>query len=157
MKKTPTRSKEATHDRIVDAAARAIRQSGARTIAVTVCAIPACVLRVALRTRGVYFIMITLAFAQMVYFIAYQWNSVTGGENGLQAVPKSFFGIELVDSVTRLCAMNMLLHGIGGDSDADLPVVTKERSRTERATMAVFLRAPRPPVQTSVDQPLRRP
>lgn len=40
---------------------------------------------------------------------------------------KTLFGIELVDSVTRLCAMNMLLHGIGGDSDGDeMPVVTKD-------------------------------
>ena len=44
----------------------------------------------------------------------------------------TLFGIELVDSVTRLCAMNLLLHGIGGTdgdipvSDADLPVVTKD-------------------------------
>ncbi len=39
----------------------------------------------------------------------------------------TFHGIELVDSVTRLCAMNMLLHGIGGESDTtDLPVVTKD-------------------------------
>jgi len=38
----------------------------------------------------------------------------------------TFFGIELVDSVTRLCAMNLLLHGIGGDRDEDLPVVTKD-------------------------------
>jgi type I restriction enzyme M protein len=38
----------------------------------------------------------------------------------------TFHGIELVDSVTRLCAMNMLLHGIGGDSDDDLPVTTKD-------------------------------
>ncbi|MGN6643556.1 MAG: N-6 DNA methylase [Verrucomicrobiota bacterium] len=38
----------------------------------------------------------------------------------------TFFGIELVDSVTRLCAMNLLLHGIGGDSDSELPVVTKD-------------------------------
>ena len=38
----------------------------------------------------------------------------------------TFQGIELVDSVTRLCAMNMLLHGIGGDSDDDLPVITKD-------------------------------
>ena len=29
----------------------------------------------------------------------------------------TFFGIELVDSVTRLCAMNLLLHGIGSGSD----------------------------------------
>ncbi|HRE83478.1 MAG TPA: class I SAM-dependent DNA methyltransferase [Opitutaceae bacterium] len=39
----------------------------------------------------------------------------------------TFHGIELVDSVTRLCAMNMLLHGIGGESDTtDLPVTTKD-------------------------------
>jgi type I restriction enzyme M protein len=38
----------------------------------------------------------------------------------------TFFGIELVDSVTRLCAMNLLLHGIGSESEDDLPVVTKD-------------------------------
>ncbi len=38
----------------------------------------------------------------------------------------ALFGIELVDSVTRLCAMNLLLHGIGGESDGELPVVTKD-------------------------------
>jgi type I restriction enzyme M protein len=39
----------------------------------------------------------------------------------------TLFGIELVDNVTRLCAMNMMLHGIGGESDTiDLPVVTKD-------------------------------
>ena len=39
----------------------------------------------------------------------------------------TFHGIELVDSVTRLCAMNLLLHGIGGESDTtDLPVTTKD-------------------------------
>jgi type I restriction enzyme M protein len=38
----------------------------------------------------------------------------------------TFFGIELVDSVTRLCAMNLLLHGIGSESESDLPVVTKD-------------------------------
>ena len=38
----------------------------------------------------------------------------------------TFYGIELVDGVTRLCAMNMLLHGIGVEADDDLPVVTKD-------------------------------
>lgn len=50
------------------------------------------------RRSGIYFAMVTLAFAQMVYFIANKWSSLTGGENGLQAVPKSFFGIELVET-----------------------------------------------------------
>src|ERR1017187_10199810 len=38
----------------------------------------------------------------------------------------TLFGIELVDGVTRLCAMNLLLHGIGAESEEDLPVVTKD-------------------------------
>lgn len=33
----------------------------------------------------------------------------------------TFFGIELVDSVTRLCAMNLLLHGIGPDDVGPVP------------------------------------
>jgi branched-chain amino acid transport system permease protein len=50
------------------------------------------------RRSGIYFAMVTLAFAQMVYFVAYQWSDLTGGENGLQSVPTSFFGIELVET-----------------------------------------------------------
>jgi len=50
------------------------------------------------RRSGIYFAMVTLAFAQMIYFVAYQWSDLTGGENGLQSVPKSFFGIELVET-----------------------------------------------------------
>ncbi|MEJ7774483.1 MAG: branched-chain amino acid ABC transporter permease [Nocardioidaceae bacterium] len=50
------------------------------------------------RRSGIYFAMVTLAFAQMIYFVAYQWSSLTGGENGLQAVPRSFFGIEAVET-----------------------------------------------------------
>ena len=50
------------------------------------------------RRSGIYFAMVTLAFAQMVYFVANQWRALTGGENGLQAVPKSFFGIEQVET-----------------------------------------------------------
>ncbi|HUB96257.1 MAG TPA: branched-chain amino acid ABC transporter permease [Stellaceae bacterium] len=35
------------------------------------------------RRRGVYFAMVTIAFGQVFYYIAYQWNSVTGGDDGL--------------------------------------------------------------------------
>jgi type I restriction enzyme M protein len=38
----------------------------------------------------------------------------------------TLFGLELVDSVTRLCAMNLLLHGIGGELEENLPVTTKD-------------------------------
>jgi branched-chain amino acid transport system permease protein len=50
------------------------------------------------RRSGIYFAMVTLAFAQMIYFVANKWSDVTGGENGLQAVPKNFFGIEQVET-----------------------------------------------------------
>lgn len=37
---------------------------------------------------GVYFVMLTLAFNEMVFFIAYEWKSVTGGDDGLMGVPR---------------------------------------------------------------------
>jgi branched-chain amino acid transport system permease protein len=48
---------------------------------------------VAIRRQGIYFAMITLAMAQMVYFIWVQ-APFTGGEDGLQAVPRGkLFGL----------------------------------------------------------------
>lgn len=38
------------------------------------------------RRVGLYFIMITFAFNQMFYFIAYSWTTLTGGEDGLPGV-----------------------------------------------------------------------
>ncbi|MGA2089304.1 MAG: branched-chain amino acid ABC transporter permease [Stellaceae bacterium] len=37
------------------------------------------------RLRGVYFAMCTIAFGQVFFFIAFQWSSVTGGDDGLTA------------------------------------------------------------------------
>ena len=42
---------------------------------------------VAVRRQGIYFAMITLALAQLVYFLCLQ-AQFTGGENGLQAIPR---------------------------------------------------------------------
>jgi branched-chain amino acid transport system permease protein len=36
-----------------------------------------------IRLRGVYFAMVTIAFGQVFYFIAFRWSSVTGGDDGL--------------------------------------------------------------------------
>lgn len=48
---------------------------------------------VAVRRRGIYFAMITLALAQVVYFVCLQ-AEFTGGENGLQGIPRgSIFGL----------------------------------------------------------------
>jgi branched-chain amino acid transport system permease protein len=43
---------------------------------------------VAIRRQGIYFAMITLALAQMVFFFSLQTPRFTGGEDGIQAVPR---------------------------------------------------------------------
>ncbi|MDQ6834042.1 MAG: branched-chain amino acid ABC transporter permease [Chloroflexota bacterium] len=53
-----------------------------------------------IRRQGIYFAMVTLAFAQMIYFVINQWRSVTGGENGLQAIPRTFPGVDLGNATT---------------------------------------------------------
>jgi branched-chain amino acid transport system permease protein len=48
---------------------------------------------IAIRRQGIYFAMITLAMAQMVYFVCLQ-APFTGGEDGLQGVPRGkLFGV----------------------------------------------------------------
>jgi branched-chain amino acid transport system permease protein len=48
---------------------------------------------IAIRRRGIYFAMITLALAQLIYFVCLE-APFTGGENGLQGVPRgSLFGL----------------------------------------------------------------
>jgi branched-chain amino acid transport system permease protein len=42
----------------------------------------------ALRTRGSYFLMITLALSQVLWGIAFGWRSLTGGDDGLPGVPR---------------------------------------------------------------------
>ena len=45
---------------------------------------------------GLYFIMLTFALNQMFYFTAYQWTTVTGGEDGMPGVPRPpLLGLDL--------------------------------------------------------------
>ena len=51
-----------------------------------------------IKLRGVYFAMVTIAFGQVFYFIAFRWNAVTGGDDGLtgwRRVPINFGFAEL--------------------------------------------------------------
>jgi branched-chain amino acid transport system permease protein len=54
----------------------------------------------AMRASGVYFLMITLALGQCVWGLAYRWNSLTGGDNGINLPQRPAFGIQLSDDVT---------------------------------------------------------
>src|SRR6188508_1669432 len=46
----------------------------------------------AIRASGVYFLMITLALGQCVWGLAYRWNSLTGGDNGINVRERPKFG-----------------------------------------------------------------
>jgi branched-chain amino acid transport system permease protein len=63
----------------------------------------------AIKRTGIYFAMITLALAQMVYFIVLQVKA-TGGEDGLQGVPRGhLFGlVDLSDNI----AMYYLVYAV---------------------------------------------
>ncbi|MBR7890173.1 branched-chain amino acid ABC transporter permease [Marinomonas sp. A79] len=46
-----------------------------------------------IRRTGIYFVMLTLAFTQMAYFLAYTFSDWTGGDNGLLDVPRPALNI----------------------------------------------------------------
>jgi branched-chain amino acid transport system permease protein len=55
------------------------------------------------RRRGVYFAMVTIAFGQVFYYIAFQWSSLTGGDDGLrgfsrQPLDLGFFSIDILSN-----------------------------------------------------------
>jgi branched-chain amino acid transport system permease protein len=54
----------------------------------------------AIRAGGVYFLMITLALGQCVWGLAYRWNSLTGGDNGINISGRPSFGLDLSNEVT---------------------------------------------------------
>lgn len=61
----------------------------AGTLAAMALAVPIGYLSI--RRSGIYFAMVTLAFAQMLFYVANEWRSLTGGENGLQGIPRLGF------------------------------------------------------------------
>jgi branched-chain amino acid transport system permease protein len=82
----------------------------------------------AIRASGVYFLMITLALGQCVWGLAYRWNSLTGGDNGINVRERPRFGgIDFANEVTffyvvfgfftvSLLAMYTLVHSPFGRS-----------------------------------------
>jgi branched-chain amino acid transport system permease protein len=54
----------------------------------------------AVRATGVYFLMITLALGQCVWGLAYRWNSLTNGDNGINVTTRPNFGFDLGNEQT---------------------------------------------------------
>lgn len=46
---------------------------------------------------GIYFIMLTFAFNQLFYFIAFKWTSLTGGDDGLPGIPRPPLRLGVLD------------------------------------------------------------
>jgi branched-chain amino acid transport system permease protein len=69
------------------------------------------------RLSGVYLAMLTLAFAQIVWAIAYQWDGVTGGSNGLTGIwpppwlssPAAYWWLTLACAVLGLAVLARVL------------------------------------------------
>jgi branched-chain amino acid transport system permease protein len=55
--------------------------------------------RLLVRRRGVYFAMVTIAFGQVCYYIAYKWDDFTGGYDGLRGFARAplDFGVFKID------------------------------------------------------------
>ena len=67
----------------------------------------------AIRRQGIYFAMITLALAQMVFFFCLQ-APFTGGEDGIQAVPRGrLFGLIDLASVTNMYVLVFAIFLVG--------------------------------------------
>ena len=58
---------------------------------------------VIVRRRGVYFAMVTIAIGQVFYYIAFQWSSVTGGDDGLRGFSRQplDFGLFKLDILSN--------------------------------------------------------
>jgi branched-chain amino acid transport system permease protein len=61
------------------------------------------------RTHGIFVLMLTLAFGQMVYSAAFKWTGLTGGDDGL-----SLSGLSVNPVLLHLAATGLLLAAIGG-------------------------------------------
>ncbi|MCB1970149.1 MAG: ABC transporter permease [Geminicoccaceae bacterium] len=69
------------------------------------------------RLRGVYFAMLTLAFAQICWSVAFQWTEVTGGDDGLLGIwpaewaktPLDFYYITLALTVAAIALLRHMV------------------------------------------------
>lgn len=69
------------------------------------------------RSRGIYFAMITIAFEQIFYYIAYKWDSVTGGYDGLRgfqraAIDFGAFTLDIKHSDLAFYYFTLVIFGI---------------------------------------------
>ncbi|HEY3847521.1 MAG TPA: branched-chain amino acid ABC transporter permease [Acetobacteraceae bacterium] len=69
------------------------------------------------RRRGVYFAMVTVAFGQVAFYIAYSWNDLTGGYDGLRGFQRAplhlgFTTIDIANNNTAFYYFLLLVFAI---------------------------------------------
>src|SRR5579862_7723929 len=94
-------------------------------VTVALCVVAAFIIGwLAIRTAGVYFLMLTLAFAQMIFAAAQKWTQLTGGSNGTSGVrrpavfipslvaadPKAFYLLVLAFFAASFFVLHRLVH-----------------------------------------------
>lgn len=94
-----------------------------------------------IRLPGFYFLMITFAFSQMVYQVAFRWAGLTGGSDGLRVAPPTLIGspvlIERVHlywfALVVFVASIVLLYRLGRSSFGRVLAGIRENTRRMRA------------------------
>ena len=75
--------------------------------------------RLLVRRRGVYFAMVTIAFGQVCFYIAYKWDDFTGGYDGLRGFTRApldfgLFKIDITNSGTLFYFFVLFVFGLAG-------------------------------------------
>ena len=93
------------------------------------------------RSTGIFFLMLTLAFAQMVFAVVFQWTDVTGGSNGFPGVRRPSLGeLDLAAPdrmymlvVVVFLAVALLLWRVAGSTYGRALAGVRENERRMRA------------------------
>lgn len=97
---------------------------------------------------GLYFIMLTFALNQLFYFTAYQWTTVTGGEDGMPGIPRpEMWGIDFNDPLVYYAFVSALfllsLWGMKRIVESPLGKILVAIRENEVRAQAVGYHAPR--------------
>lgn len=69
------------------------------------------------RRRGVYFAMVTVAFGQIAFYVAYSWDSLTGGYDGLRGFSRAplnlgFTTVDITNNATTFYYFLLIVFGV---------------------------------------------